>query len=292
MLPTDAQRASRAKTRKRLGSILFYAVLIIFMIYILLPIYYVALTAFTSSDKLFSRPLNYFPEGLGIDRYREIFDSLPIGRYMLNTAFLATTSTLIALFLSFLGAYAIARMNLPGANAILIGLLASSMLPGAVTVIPLFQMYQELGLMNTLWGLLLLYASGLLPITTWVLVSFIKQVPSEMEDAAKVDGAGFVPLLRHIVLPVVQPGMATMFLINFIVGWNEFFIPLIFARGPGSKVITNALSEAQVVGSSTVYYQRWGNMSAVAIIATLPVFIVTLVFQRQIVEGITSGVFK
>jgi ABC-type glycerol-3-phosphate transport system permease component len=86
--------------------------------------------------------------------------------------------------------------------------------------------------------------------------------------------------------------MATMFLINFIVGWNEFFIPLIFARGPGSKVITNALSEAQVVGSSTVYYQRWGNMSAVAIIATLPVFIVTLVFQRQIVEGITSGVFK
>jgi ABC-type glycerol-3-phosphate transport system permease component len=292
MQRVDAQRARAARVRRLIGSILFYSVLIVFMIYILLPIYYVALTAFTATDKLFSQPLNYVPESLGIHRYREIFDSLPIGRYMLNTAFLATVSTLIALLLSFLGAYAIARMDLPGANIILVGLLASSMLPGAVTVIPLFQMYQETGLMNTLQGLLLLYASGLLPVTTWVLVSFIRQVPSEMEDAAKVDGAGFFPLLRHIVLPVVQPGMATMFLINFITCWNEFFIPLIFARGPNSKVITNALSEAQVVGSATVYYQRWGNMSAVAIIATLPVFIVTLVFQRQIVEGITSGVFK
>jgi hypothetical protein len=110
-------------------------------------------------------------------------------------------------------------------------------------------------LMNTLAGLLLLYVSGLLPVTTWTLVSFLRQVPVEIEDAAKVDGAGFLPLLLHVVLPVVRPGMATMFVINFIVGWNEFFIPLIFARGPGAKVITMALSEAQVIGSSTQFYQ-------------------------------------
>jgi ABC-type glycerol-3-phosphate transport system permease component len=131
-----------------------------------------------------------------------------------------------------------------------------------------------------------------LAITTWVLVSFIKQVPVEVEDAAKVDGAGFWPLLFNIVLPLIRPGVATMFVINFIAGWNEFFTPLIFARGPASKVITMALSEAQVIGSSSQYNLSWGNMSAVAIMATLPVFIVTLVFQRQIVEGITSGVFK
>jgi ABC-type glycerol-3-phosphate transport system permease component len=93
-------------------------------------------------------------------------------------------------------------------------------------------------------------------------------------------------------MPVVRPGLATMFLINFIACWNEFFIPLLFARGPSSKVITMALTEAQVIGSSTQFYQSWGNLSAVAIMATVPVFIITLVFQRQIVEGITSGVFK
>jgi ABC-type glycerol-3-phosphate transport system permease component len=125
-----------------------------------------------------------------------------------------------------------------------------------------------------------------------VLVSFLKQVPIEVEDAAKVDGASFFPLLFYIVLPMIRPGMATMFLINFIVGWNEFFTPLIFARGVESKVITMALTEAQVVGSSTQWAQSWGNMSAVAILATVPVFVITLIFQRQIVEGITSGVFK
>ncbi len=270
-------------------SIPFYLALAVFLIVVLLPIYYIFLTAFAPGDKIFTKPLSYLPRSLAIfDRYQQIFAALPIARYLLNTTYLA----IIALVISFLGAYAIARLQFPGANLVLIGLLASSMLPGATTVIPLFQMFQKLKLMNTLAGLLLLYTSGLLPVTTWVLVSFLKQVPSEIEDAAKVDGAGFIPLLLYVVLPVIRPGMATMFVINFIVGWNEFFTPLIFARGPGAKVITMALSEAQVIGSSTQFYQSWGNMSAVAILATVPVFVITLAFQRQIVEGITSGVFK
>lgn len=274
-------------------SIPFYFALIIFLITVLLPIYYIFLTAFAPGDRLFTKPLSYLPRSLAIlDRYRQIFTALPIARYILNTAYLATVSTVIALVISFLGAYAIARLQFPGAHLVLIGLLASSMLPGATTVIPLFQMFQKLKLMNTLAGLLLLYTSGLLPVTTWVLVSFLKQVPAEIEDAAKVDGASFLPLLSYIVLPMIRPGMATMFVINFIVGWNEFFIPLIFARGSGAKVITMALSEAQVIGTSTQFYQSWGNMSAVAILATIPVFAITLAFQRQIVEGITSGVFK
>jgi ABC-type glycerol-3-phosphate transport system permease component len=265
---------------------------IAFMVVVLLPIYYIFLTAFAPGDKLFTKPLSYLPQSLSLDRWRNIFDSLPIGRYMLNTVFLATVSTLLALLVSFLAAYAIARLDLPGANLILIGLLASSMLPGAATVIPLFQMFQQLRLFNTLSGLFLLYVSALLPITTWVLVSFIRQVPVEIEDAAKVDGAGTASLLWNVVLPVVRPGLATMFLIGFIASWNEFFIPLIFARGTSAKVISMALTEAQVIGSSSQFYQSWGNMSAVAILATVPVFIITLVFQRQIVEGITSGVFK
>jgi ABC-type glycerol-3-phosphate transport system permease component len=266
--------------------------LVLFLGIVLLPIYYIFLTAFAPGDKLFTRPLTYIPQSLAIERFHDIFSALPIGRYMANTAFLATVSTLLALSASLLAAYAIARLQFPGANLILVGLLASSMLPGTATVIPLFKMYQSLQLMDTLQGLLLLYGSGLLPVTTWVLVSFLRQVPIEIEDAARVDGAGFLPLLWYIVLPVIRPGMATMFVINFIVGWNEFFIPLIFARGTGAKVITMALSEAQVIGSSSQFNVDWGNMSAVAILATVPVFLITLLFQRQIVEGITNGVFK
>jgi len=132
-------------------------------------------------------------------------------------------STVLALMASLLAAYALARLPFPGANLVLVGLLASSMLPGSSTVIPLFQMYQQFQLMDTLHGLLLLYGSGLLPVTVWVLVSFLRQVPIEIEDAAKVDGASFLPMLWNIILPVIRPGLATMFLINFIAGWNEFF---------------------------------------------------------------------
>jgi ABC-type glycerol-3-phosphate transport system permease component len=267
------------RLRKFWRNLPFSLFVLLFLVVILLPIYYIFLTAFATGDKLFTKPLTYIPRSITFDHFRVVIENLPIGRYMLNTVFLSTVATLIALFISFLAAYALARMQLPGANLILIGLLASSMLPGAATVIPLFQMFQTLKLMNTLLGLMLL-------------VSFIRQVPVEIEDAAKVDGAGFAPLLWNVVMPVVRPGLATMFLINFIACWNEFFIPLLFARGPSSKVITMALTEAQVIGSSTQFYQSWGNMSAVAIMATVPVFIITLVFQRQIVEGITSGVFK
>jgi ABC-type glycerol-3-phosphate transport system permease component len=292
-MTTATASASLDRSLRKFWRGLPFAVLIfLFLVVILLPIYYIFLTAFATGDKLFTKPLTYIPRSITFDHFRMVIENLPIGRYMLNTVFLATVATLIALFVCFLAAYALARMQLPGANLILIGLLASSMLPGAATVIPLFQMFQALRLMNTLLGLMLLYVSGLLPVTTWVLVSFIRQVPVEIEDAAKVDGAGFAPLLWNVVLPVVRPGIATMFLINFIACWNEFFIPLLFARGPASKVITMALTEAQVIGSSSQFYQSWGNMSAVAIMATVPVFVITLVFQRQIVEGITSGVFK
>jgi ABC-type glycerol-3-phosphate transport system permease component len=274
------------------GNILFYALLLGFMLIILLPLYYILLTAFTPGDKLFTKPLSYLPQSFALDRFAAIFNALPIVRYMFNTVFLATLSTVLALIASLLAAYALARLQFPGSNLVLVGLLASSMLPGSATVIPLFQMYQRLQLMDTLQGLLLLYGSGLLPVTVWVLVSFLRQVPIEIEDAAKVDGASFFPMLWSIILPVIRPGLATMFLINFIAGWNEFFIPLVFARGPASKVITMALSEAQMIGSSTQFHVDWGNMAAVAILTTIPVFVITFIFQRQIVEGITNGVFK
>lgn len=283
-------------TRERLNRLSRTAILnltvTVFLVSILLPLYYIFLTAFAPSGKLFSKPLNYFPDELGFGRFGDVFGALPIGRYLFNTLVLSTSSTLVSLLICFLAAYSIARLRFSGANLVLMGLLISSMLPGAASVIPLFEMFQDFHLMNTFQGLLLLYASALLPFTTWVLVSFIKQIPPEIEEAARVDGASYLGVMWQIVLPMIVPGLATLFLINFIVNWNEFFTPLIFARGENSKVIAMAISEAQGIGSATQYYQNWGNMSAVAILATIPVFVITLLFQRQITEGIMSGAVK
>ena len=271
---------------------LFYLALGAFLVVVLLPLYYIFLTAFAPGGRVFTKPLSYLPQGLGLARYRQIFDELPIGRYLLNTLLIATAATVITLLVSFMAAYAIARIPFPGANVVLVGLLVSSMLPAVSSVIPLFKMYQEFHLMNTFQGLLILYVSALLPFTVWVLVSFIKQVPIEIEEAARIDGASFARLIWQVVVPMVLPALATLFLINFIVHWNEFFTPLIFARGESTKVISMALTEAQGLGATSQYYQNWGNMSAVAILATIPVFVITLVFQRQITEGITTGAVK
>ena len=264
--------------------VLFYVALGVFLVVVLLPIYYIWLPAFEEGGRFYSTPLNYFPGDFTLDRFRYAFRDLPVGRYMLNTAFLATTSTVIALIISLLAAYAIARIQFPGANAILVGLLLSSVLPWSATIVPLFDLYQELQLMDTLQGLLLLYVSALLPLTVWVLVSFIRQIPREIEDAARVDGASLPGLIRHIVAPMAGPGIATMFAINFIVSWNEFFIPLIFARGPRSKVINSALAEQ--------YAGNLGMMSTISILSTIPVFAVTLLLQRRIMEGIVVGAIK
>lgn len=264
--------------------VLFYAALGVFLVVVLLPIYYIWLPAFEEGGRFYSTPLNYFPDDFTLDRFRYAFRDLPVLRYMLNTVFLATTSTVIALIISFLAAYAIARIRFPGANAILVGLLLSSVLPWSATVVPLFDLYQKMRLMDTLHGLLLLYVSALLPLTVWVLVSFIRQIPREIEDAARVDGASLLRLIRHIVAPMAGPGIATMFGINFIVSWNEFFIPLIFARGPKSKVINSALVEQ--------YAGNLGMMSTISILSTIPVFAVTLLLQRRIMEGIVVGAIK
>lgn len=282
----------RWRPSRLLRVILFYTALGVFLLSILLPLYYIFLTAFVPGAQVFTKPLTYLPPRLSLERFEAIFAAIPVGRYMFNTLLISTVSAFMTLLISFMAAYAIARLRFPGADLVLVGLLLSSMLPGVTSVIPLFELYREFSLIDTFQGLLLLYVSALLPLTTWVLVSFIRQLPVETEEAARVDGASFFGLLWQIVLPMIMPGIATLFLINFIVNWNEFFIPLIFARGEGSKVITTALVEAQGLGSTTEYYQNWGSMSAVAILATIPVFVITLVFQRRITAGITSGAVK
>ncbi|MGH2531553.1 MAG: carbohydrate ABC transporter permease [Thermomicrobiales bacterium] len=292
MSTTSLQRAIRRHPGRYVRAALFYGVLAAFLTSILLPLYYIFLTTFAPGDQVFTTPLTYLPRSLGIERYRTIFDAIPIGRYLLNTLLISTVGAVLSLLVSFLAAYSIARLRFPGADLVLIGLLVSSMLPGVTSFVPLFKMYQRFDLLNTVQGLLLLYVSALLPLTTWILVSFIKQVPIEVEEAARVDGAGFLSLIWQIVLPMILPALATLFLINFIVNWNEFFIPLVFARGEGTKVITMALFEAQALGGGSQYYQNWGNLSAVAILATIPIFAITLLFQRQITAGIMAGAVK
>ena len=242
-----------------------------------------------------TKPLTWFPLEPSLDRFFSIASNSPLGQYFMNTALLSITAPVLATIVSFLAAYSIVKLTPPGANLVLVGLMASTMVPWVATVIPLFEMFRDLKLQNTFTGLLILYGSFMLPVTTWVLVNTLRAVPDEIEDAAKIDGAGIFQVIFQILFPICRSGIATMIVINVVAAWNQFFIPLVFGSGDQSKVLPLIVIDAgRLAASATTsgWLLNTGDSMAAGLITIIPVFIITLVFQRQIVEGISGGVYK
>jgi ABC-type glycerol-3-phosphate transport system permease component len=158
------------------------------------------------------------------------------------------------------------------------------------TIIPLFQIFQRFNLVDSLRGLFILYVGFLLPTSIWIMTSFIRQIPLELEEAAQVDGANFPTILWRVVIPVLRPALATLFLINLITAWDEFFLPVIFSRSSATATLTLGITQAAV----NPQYQSvaWGNEAAMGLVVIVPVFALAMIFQKQIVEGLMAGALK
>jgi ABC-type glycerol-3-phosphate transport system permease component len=244
----------------------------------------------TPITELFRSPLNYFPSHLSFINFQTVAQAVPLGQEFLNSTVLALGSAAISVVVCVLAAYAFARIDFPSRNVLFMALLLSGFLPIIATIIPLFQMFQDLSLVDSLWGILILIVSALLPLSIWIMTAFVRQIPAELEEAAQVDGAGFVSLFTRIILPILRPSLATIFLINFITAWDEFFFPLIFSRSDATSTLTLGITQAAV----NPQYQQvaWGNEAAMGLIVIAPVFALALVFQKQIIEGLMAGALK
>ncbi len=283
-------RSQRGAWRQRLGPIALYVLLAIFVVITFAPIYWIILSAVTPIDKLFQVPLNYFPSHFSLVNFQSVAGLVPLGTEFLNSAVISSASAVITVLVCLLAAYAFARLKFPGSNILFLGILLSGFLPAVSTIIPLFQMFQGAGLIDTKVGLIVLYVNLLLPTSVWFLAGFVRQVPYEMEEAAQVDGAGFWTILFTIVTPVLRPALATLFLIDLITAWDEFFTPLIFSRSDATTTLTLGITQA---ATEPVHQQViWGFEAAMGLIAIAPVFILALVFQKQIVEGLMAGALK
>ena len=189
----------------------------------------------------------------------------------------------------FLAAYAIARFDVPGRNALLLALVISTALPEIVTIIPLYRVLRDLHLLDSILGLTLVMSSVLAPFTVWVLVAFIRQVPYEIEEAAIVDGALLPERLWRIVLPMTAPALATMAVINFVNAWNNLLYPLAFSSVQ-SKTLSVAITE--IFSARSPYGRPWELVSSLGITMMVPVIILAIVSQRAIVRGLAAGAFK
>jgi ABC-type glycerol-3-phosphate transport system permease component len=279
---------SLAAQSKRL---LTWAAFVGFFFVVLFPIYIVVVASFTPTADLLSSPPEYLPKTLTLHNFEKMRSALPFSTYLENSLIFAIGSAVLSVLLAYLAAYAFARIEFPGRHTVFVLVLLSTTLPQIATVIPLFRLFRTLNLVNTRQGLIVLMSSALLPFTIWVLTSFIRQVPREIEEAARLDGARLWQIMFQIVAPLTLPALATLFLINFVITWNELFYPLVFATRQTVKPLTLGLVE-MTQGTGTGAGRPWDLMSALAVVMIVPVIVMVTVFQRLFVRGLTQGAVK
>jgi ABC-type glycerol-3-phosphate transport system permease component len=217
-------------------------------------------------------------------------EQVPFFQYVRNSLVFAVGTTFATLLVSFLAAYAFARVQFPGSGILMWVLVLSMALPDVGTIVPLYRILKDLHLLDTIAGITLVLSSVLTPFTVWVLVSFIKQVPYEIEEAAIIDGASLLQIFWHILLPVTMPGLVTMGLINFINAWNNLLYPLSFTTSPSSKPLSVAITE--IFAGYSPWGRPWELIMTVGVTMTAPVVILVLFSQRAIVRGLIGGALK
>lgn len=237
-------------------------------------------------QELFGNP-SLVPSALTLEHYRALFDERGFLTPIRNSLIVASLTTLLAVPIGALCAYAIARLRFRGKSVVLAGVLAVSMFPQISIVSPLFLVLRGAGLINTVPGLVLPYLTFAMPLSVWLLTGFFRQLPREIEEAALVDGASRLEAFWYTVVPLAWPGVATTAILTFLYCWNEFLFALSFTLGPERHTVPVAI--ALFRGQ---YQVAWGQVLAGALVATLPVAVLVLLAQRRIVSGLTAGAVK
>ncbi|MBA3761048.1 MAG: carbohydrate ABC transporter permease [Gemmatimonadales bacterium] len=250
------------------------------------PFYWAILSSFTPESRLFQQP-SLLPSNLVLDHYRALFTERSFWLPIRNSLIVAGATTIFCVSLGALCAYALARLEFKGKAPLLGAILAVGMFPQISVVSPLYLLLRELHLINTYPGLVLPYLTFAMPLTVWLLVGFFRQLPGELEEAAMVDGAGRLRAFWEVIVPLAVPGIATTAILTFVYSWNEFLFALSFTLGPERQTVPVAI--ALFRGQ---YQVPWGQILAAAVIATLPVTLLVLAFQRRIVQGLTAGAVK
>jgi ABC-type glycerol-3-phosphate transport system permease component len=253
----------------------------------LVPFVWMAISSVTSTRELYSVPPHWLPHAPTLDHYRTVLWASNIPRYFLNSVVISLGSTAIALVLAVFASYGFVRFRFRGRRAAQAFVLVGQLLPTAAIVVPLFVILQTLGLVNTYLGLILVYTILTLPLAVWMLTSYFRAIPVELEEAAIMDGASRFAILFRITLPLSLPGIVAVVVYAFVTTWNEFIFALVFAQDASVKTLPIGIAE--FMGEFTT---DWGAVMAASLIMTLPIVIAFLLLQRLFVGGLAAGAIK
>lgn len=286
----SASLNARSLVRNYGQSVFLYICFLIFVLIVGLPFYFIFVSSVTPPQELFRIPPTYWPSAPTFDNYARMMSSIPFLTYFRSSLIFAVGSSAVSVIAAGMAAYALARIRFPGSNVIYLALIMSVALPQIAVLVPMFQTFNTFKLVNTHHGLIIMMSSLMLPFTIMTLVSFIKQVPAEIEEAAYIDGATTAQIILRVVLPLIRPALFTMFVINFIISWNELLYPLVFAHNVSTKTLSVGLTELTDPGST--YTKPWDMMSALSVFMIVPVLLIILFGQRMIISGLARGALK
>jgi trehalose/maltose transport system permease protein len=275
------------RTRRLFGRIGFYLLLAVIIFYTVFPFYWAIVSSLESGSALFQ--VDFWPPDPAWDNYVAVFREQPFGRNILNSIFVAVSTVLLSLVLAVLAAYALGRIQFRGRVPLLFTVLGVSMFPQIAVLSGMFELIRALGLYNNLVSLTLSYMIFTLPFTVWVLTTFMRELPKELEEAAIVDGARPYAVVTKVFLPLMGPALATTGLLAFIAAWNEFLFALTFTLSSEMRTVPVAIA---LISGASAHELPWGNIMAASVVVTVPLIILVLIFQRRIVSGLTAGAVK
>jgi multiple sugar transport system permease protein len=264
-----------------------YVIVFAIVVFCLLPFYWLVNISLKTGPDLSSA--NLVPPHPTLDNYSSIFKNSAFTRSLANSAIVSLTTTFIGVIVGSFAAYALARLKMRGKYLLLGIVLSITTFPQIAIAAPLFKLWADIGLYNTLIGLIIPYLTFALPLSIYILVSFFREIPRDLEEAALVDGATNFEAFRKVVVPLAAPGLATTAILTFIAAWNEFLLATTLTSSTTARTVPVAIS--QFTGSSE-FEVPLGTQSAASVVISIPLILLVLLFQKRIVAGLTAGAVK
>ncbi|WP_299234941.1 carbohydrate ABC transporter permease [uncultured Halomonas sp.] len=277
-------RYQQIKLAKQIGK---WALIAVIMVYAIFPFYYAVITSLKPSSELFQ--VDYWLSSVDFGNYAQIFSQKSFVQAIGNSILVAISVVFIALLLGITASYALGRVRFRGRTTVMLVVLGVSMFPQVAVLSGLFEVIRTLNLYNSPGGLILSYTIFTLPFTVWVLTTFMRQLPMELEEAAIMDGATPWVTITKVFLPLMWPAMATTGLLAFIAAWNEFLFALTFTLTDSERTVPVAIA---LISGGSQHELPWGPIMAASVTVTVPLVILVMIFQRRIVSGLTAGAVK
>jgi trehalose/maltose transport system permease protein len=285
------QRRKPIKPGRVVSRGLFYVLLAIILLYILFPFYWAARTSFMPDSDIYLTPVQYWPRNFTFQHYINAFSEPTFVRSIANSAIVGVSATILSIAIGASASYALARFNFLGRNVALYLILAMSMFPGISILGSLYTALAKFHLYNTLYALIIVYLTFSLPLMVWIMQSFFRGMPRDLEEAAYVDGASQFQTFWRIMIPLAAPGLATVGILTLMGCWQEFLFALSFELSSNKWTVPVAIANTGSTQASA-FQIPWGDQMAETLVVMIPLIVAVLILQRRIISGLTAGAVK